>query len=254
MIFIRALLVGLIYWLAMGRANYFFSLMFRQPLLLGVIYGALYGDVHAGLMYGANIQLMYIGVVAAGGNIPNDPALAASIAIPVAIVNGLDSGAAIAIAVPFGVMGVMVNNLRRTINTMFLATKVDKYIEEGEYKKAHKYQFIIPWLINGVMYAIPVFLINLIGPTMIQKVIEVIPTWLQNGIANAGNMLPALGFALTLVVMGKQYMPYFLLGFFIYAITGFSMLTGAIIAFALGMIVESVSSNNANAQAEGGAE
>lgn len=37
-------------------------------------------------------------------------------------------------------------------------------------------------------------------------------------------------------------------------ITGFSMLTGAIIAFALGMIVESVSSNNANAQAEGGAE
>ena len=67
-------------------------------------------------------------------------------------------------------------------------------------------------------------------------------------------MLPALGFALTLVVMGKQYMPYFLLGFFIYAITGFSMLTGAIIAFALGMIVESVSSNNANAQAEGGAE
>ena len=33
-------------------------------------------------MYGANIQLMYIGVVAAGGNIPNDPALAASIAIP----------------------------------------------------------------------------------------------------------------------------------------------------------------------------
>jgi PTS system mannose-specific IIC component/D-glucosaminate-specific PTS system IIC component len=54
--------------------------------------------------------------------------------------------------------------------------------------------------------------------------------------------------------MGKQYMPYFLLGFFIYAITGFSMLTGAIIAFALGMIVESVSSNNTNAQAEGGAE
>ena len=230
---IRALLVGLIYWLAMGRANYFFSLMARQPLLLGVIYGALYGDVQAGLMYGANIQLMYIGVVAAGGNIPNDPALAASIAIPAAILGGLDSGAAIAIAVPFGVMGVMVN----------------KCIEDGDFKKAHKYQFIIPWLINGVLYAVPVFLINLVGPSIIQAVIEAIPTWLQNGIANAGNMLPALGFALTLVVMVKQYMPYFLLGFFIYAITGFSMLTGAIIALALGMIVESVSNN---AQSEGG--
>ena len=51
------------------------------------------------------------------------------------------------------------------------------------------------------MYAIPVFPINLIDPTMIQKVIEVIPTWLLNGIANAGNMLPALGFALTLVML-----------------------------------------------------
>ena len=240
MIFIRALLVALFYWLAMGRANYFISMELRQPILLGVIIGAIYGDVNAGLMYGANIQLMYIGVVAAGGNIPNDPALAASIAIPAAIINGLDAGAAVAIAVPFGVMGVMTNNLRRTINT-FTVGDVDKAIETGSYKKVHAFQFIIPWLINGVLYMTPVFLINLVGPSLIQKIIEVIPSWLQSGIANAGNMLPALGFALTLVIMGKEYMPYFLLGFFLYAVTGFSMLTGAVIALALGMIVESVS-------------
>ncbi|NLH92551.1 MAG: PTS sugar transporter subunit IIC, partial [Atopobium sp.] len=198
--------------------------------------------------YGANIQLMYIGVVAAGGNIPNDPALAASIAIPAAILNGLDTGAAVAIAVPFGVMGVMINNLRRTINT-FTVSVVDKAIESGNFKKVHSFQFVIPWLINGVLYMTPVFLINLIGPSLIQKIVEVIPSWLQSGIANAGNMLPALGFALTLVVMGKEYMPYFLLGFFLYAVTGFSMLTGAIIALALGMIVESVSTAR-----EGGTE
>ena len=229
---VRALLVALFYWLAMGRANYFLSMELRQPLLLGVIIGAIYGDVRSGLMYGANIQLMYIGVVAAGGNIPNDPALAASIAIPAAIVNGLDTGSAVAIAVPFGVLGVMTNNLRRTINT-FTVGVVDKAIEEGNYAKVHHFQFIIPWLINGVIYMTPVFLITLVGPAK-----------LQLGIANAGNVLPALGFALTLVVMGKQYMPYFLLGFFAFAISGFSMLTGAILALALGMIVESVHTAN----------
>ena len=60
----------------------------------------------------------------------------------------------------------------------------------------------------------------------------------MNGLANAGNMLPALGFALTLVVMGKQkYLPFFVLGFFLYAILGFSMLTGAVIALCLALIV-----------------
>ncbi len=55
---------------------------------------------------------------------------------------------------------------------------------------------------------------------------------------NAGNTVPALGFALTLVVMGKQkYLPFFVLGFFLYAILGFSMLTGAVIAVCLALIV-----------------
>ena len=59
----------------------------------------------------------------------------------------------------------------------------------------------------------------------------------MDGLANAGNMLPALGFALTIVVMGKQkYLPFFVLGFFLYSILGFSMLTGAVLALCLAMI------------------
>ena len=59
----------------------------------------------------------------------------------------------------------------------------------------------------------------------------------MDGLTNAGNMLPALGFALTIVVMGKQkYLPFFVLGFFLYSILGFSMLTGAVLAMCLAMI------------------
>src|SRR3712207_8889764 len=57
---------------------------------------------------------------------------AASIAIPAAIINGLDTGSAVAIAVPFGVLGVMTNNLRRTINT-FTVGVVDKAIRSEEH-------------------------------------------------------------------------------------------------------------------------
>ena len=50
---------------------------------------------------------------------------------------------------------------------------------------------------------------NLIWHKCHSGILKFIPEWLMNGLANAGGMLPALGFALTLVVMGKkQYLPF----------------------------------------------
>ena len=203
---IQSALVGLIYWLAMGRASYFVSFAFRKPVVLGVFIGLVYGDVQAGLLYGATIQLMYMGGIEAGGNIPSDQALAACIAIPAALASGLEASAAVALAVPFGV------------------------VEANKYDQLSLFSFVIPWLTNGVLYFTPVFIATLFGTNVIQAFLNVIPEWLMNGLANAGGMLPALGFALTLVVMGKkQYLPFFVLGFFMYAVLGFSMLTGAVL-------------------------
>ena len=234
---VKAVLVGLLYWISMGRAQYFFSFAFRKPVVLGVFIGLVFGDVQAGLLYGATIQLMYMGGIEAGGNIPSDQGLATCIAIPAAIAGGMDASAAVALAVPFGVLGVLINNVRRTINTFF-CTRADACIEKKEYDKLSKYCFVLPWLTNGVLYFTPVFIATWLGTSVVQSFISIIPQWLMNGLANAGNMLPALGFALTLVVMGKQkYLPFFVLGFFLYAILGFSMLTGAVIAVCLALIV-----------------
>jgi len=234
---IKAALVGLLYWLAMGRANYYFSFAFRKPVVLGVFIGLVFGDVRIGLLYGATIQLMYMGGIEAGGNIPSDQGLAACIAIPAAIINNLDPATAVVLAVPFGVLGVLINNVRRTINS-FYNTKADQFVEKGEYDKLSKFSFLLPWLTNGVLYFVPVFVATLYGPAVVESFIDVIPEWLMNGLGNAGNMLPALGFALTLVVMGKkQYLPFFVLGFFLYAIMGFSMLTGAVLGICIALIV-----------------
>lgn len=233
---IQAVLVGLVYWIAIGRAQYYFSFAFRKPVVLGVIIGLIYNDVPAGLMYGATIQLMYMGGIEAGGNIPSDQALAACIAIPAALINGLDPGTAVAIAVPFGVLGVLINNVRRTINS-FYNTKAEKFIEAKEYDKLSRASFLWPWLTNGVLYFTPVFIATLFGPAVVEQFINLIPIQLLNGLSNAGSMLPALGFALTLVVMGKkQYLPFFVLGFFMFATHSFSMLTGAIYALCFALI------------------
>lgn len=233
---VQAALVGLLYWISMGRANYYFSFAFRKPVVLGVMIGLVYGDVQAGLLYGATIQLLYMGGIEAGGNIPSDQALAACIAIPAALLSNLDANTAVALAVPFGVLGVLINNVRRTINS-FYNTRADKLVEEHKYDQLSLFSFLVPWLTNGVLYFTPVFIATLFGANVVQAFIEVIPEWLMNGLANAGGMLPALGFALTLVVMGKkQYLPFFVLGFFLYSVMGFSMLTGAVFAVCIAMI------------------
>ncbi len=233
---VQAVFVGLLYWLAIGRANYYISFAIRKPVVMGVFIGLIFGNVQAGLLYGATIQLMYMGGIEAGGNIPSDQALASCIAIPAAIINNLDVGTAVALAVPFGVLGVLLNNVRRTINS-FYNTKADQFVEAAEYDKLSTFSFLLPWLTNGVLYFTPVFIATLFGPSVVQSFIAIIPNWLMSGLTNAGNMLPALGFALTLVVMGKkQYLPFFVIGFFAFSVLGFSMLTGAIFALCFAMI------------------
>ena len=127
--------------------------------------------------------------------------------------------------------------MRRTINS-FYNTKADQFVEQRNYDALSTFSFLLPWLTNGVLYFTPVFLATLFGPAVVQSFINAIPDWVMSGLANAGNVLPALGFALTLVVMGKdKYLPFFVLGFFTYAIAGYSMLTGAVIGLCLALIV-----------------
>jgi fructoselysine and glucoselysine-specific PTS system IID component len=57
-----------------------------------------------------------------------------------------------------------------------------------------------------------------LGATAIKSFLDLIPTWVQSGLQVAGNMLPALGFALLMNLMfNKKVAPYFFLGFMLAA-------------------------------------
>lgn len=241
---IKAILVGILYWLGMGRAEYYVAYALRKPVVTGTLIGVIYGNVPAGLLYGASIQLMWMGGIEAGGNIPADQSLATCIAVPAAILSGIKPGAAVALAVPFSVLGVLINNLRRTFNSFF-NTRVDRLIAERKYDAVNKWEFLIPWACNFVLYFTPVFVATLFGPVVLKVFVNVIPTWLMNGLNNAGMMLPALGFALTIVVMGKKkYIPFFVLGYFMFATMKFSMLTGAVYAISIALIFSLLRQND----------
>ncbi|MFN3762641.1 MAG: PTS sugar transporter subunit IIC, partial [Anaerolineae bacterium] len=69
--------VGILYYLAWSPwfANLGFTVLYR-PLVAGTLVGAVMGRVAEGVAIGANINVLYLGWITAGGSFPGDPGLA----------------------------------------------------------------------------------------------------------------------------------------------------------------------------------
>lgn len=131
--FLLALLCGVWYFLSSIDFGYTISETLGSPALIGAVLGIATGHLQEGLILGGTIELMYLGIIYPGGTVPADGSAAALIAIPIAIKTGMEPTAALVIAVPFGILGGWVYNLKYTVNSFFVH-KADKYAEEGNVK------------------------------------------------------------------------------------------------------------------------
>ena len=98
--FAIALWVGLVQYRSLfGGAS---TTLRFTPLMTGLVCGIVLGNVSEAMKITAAIQLIYMGVFSPGGQMPSEPAIAAAVAVPVALMTNLDPEAAVGIAVPFG--------------------------------------------------------------------------------------------------------------------------------------------------------
>lgn len=58
------------------------------------------GDVTHGVMIGASIQLIYLGMIYAGGQVASDETAATLIAVPIILQSGMPIQSAVAVAIP----------------------------------------------------------------------------------------------------------------------------------------------------------
>lgn len=237
-ILLIAVLMGVYYWFCRLRFGYTFSSMLLQPVVIGVFVGLLTGKMSEAMVIGAQLQLVYLGVTSTpGGNVPNDPALAGCIAIPIGVLSGMKPEVAIALAVPFGVMGVFVDQLRRTTNT-FWVHRADKYAEEGNTKGIFTCAYVLPAIAGFIIRFPIVFVINYFGVTLAETILAVIPEWLLHSFEIMGGILPALGFAITLTVIGKkELIPFFIIGFFMVQFLNVSVIGVAIFAVCVTLVM-----------------
>lgn len=244
-----ALTFGILYWIATNKLWYGSLHLIRQPIVLAVPIGLIMKDMENAMIIGAALQMIYLGAIAPGGTLPSDEALAACITIPLAIAAGLSPQLAVPIAMPLGLLGVLIDNVKRTYHSYFVH-QADLGAEEGDVKKVSRNAFWYPLFISIPLRIVPVVLALLFGVDAIQAFLDVLPFWATNGLAVAGGLLPALGFAVTIMVIGKKsLLPYFILGFAIAAYTGMNMIGLAVIATCIALLQSQFSLKGTSQQA-----
>lgn len=235
---IMAIAMGLMYWIARGMIGGYFSFFFiASPIVIGVVAGLIYGDLTNGLIIGGGIAAAFAGIIAPGGNLPTDSALAATTVIPIALATGLSAEQAIAIAVPMGLVGSFATNLRKMINVIFVH-RADEYAAKGDLAGIRRCAIIYPPIIELPLLFLPVFLIVMFGQDAMLAFMNSVPEWIMHGLEVAGGVMPAIGFALIMNMIGKPRMiPYAILGFVFVRAVGLNTLTTGVIAACIAVLV-----------------
>ena len=220
MSFIQSFLVALVYYLANspwpfgGMGNY--AILYR-PLVNGFVIGLILGDPVKGTIIGATINLMYIGFISAGGSMPSDMSLAGILGTALAITGGMDVNAAVAIAVPLGLLGSIVWVGRMTISTAFVPL-AEKLADEGKPEKVWIVNVLLPQALLFVMTFIPCFLAVYFGGAYIQDAINALGGETLRILSIIGGMLPAVGIGMILLAIFKgEAKVFFFLGFLLAA-------------------------------------
>jgi len=234
---VLALFTGFWYWLAQSKLGYTFHWYICQPIVMALPIGLIMGDVPTAMAVGASIELVYMGMVDAGSNMPADECLAGLIAIPIALQTGMDPQMAVTFAIPFGILGVFVDQARRTINAGF-AHLADKYAQNANTKGIYMCAFVWPMLLGFFLRFPPVFLANYYGADAVQGFLNIIPEWILHGLSVAGGILPALGFAIIIFIIGKpKLLPFFIIGFFLVQYLQLSIMASAIFGTCIALLI-----------------
>ncbi|WP_340002274.1 PTS sugar transporter subunit IIC [Oceanobacillus sp. FSL K6-0127] len=226
-----AALCGILYFIGTSRLGYGLSQATGSPIFYGLILGLVYGEVEKGLIIGATIQLIYIGIIFTGGNMPADQSLAGIIAIPIALQTGMNVEVAVGLSVPFGILGIFIDQLRRISNSYWVS-KAEKYAQVMDTRKIFHCAITYPTITIFLLTFTPVFVITLFGANAVTSIMNILPQGIIDGFSVAGGILPALGFAIIIMVIGKrEIMPYFFIGFFLVAYLKVDVMAAAAFGF-----------------------
>lgn len=226
---VQSILIGLI--AAFGAIDSQLGTLYAfRPIVLCPLVGLVLGDLQTGLAIGASLELLFMGSISIGAYVPPNETVGGVLACAFAISLGESTEAAIALAMPIAVLTLSLKNIMRVIDPFFV-DMADKFAAQGNVKGIYAIHFLLGNALGCVLYFILCSTAFYLGVDAVKGLLDMIPQFAIDGFGIAANILPAMGFAmLGRLVLTKQVMPYFFLGFLITSYAGIPVLGVAILA------------------------
>ncbi|PJE77443.1 N-acetylgalactosamine permease IIC component 1 [invertebrate metagenome] len=206
----------------------------HRPIVTGPIVGLILGDMQMGLITGASLELVWMGMAPLAGAQPPNVVIGGIIGVAFAILTQAEPAAAIGVAVPFAVA------VQGLITLLFTAMspmmhRCDDLAAKADWKGINR----INYLAIGVLfsfYFVLAFLPIYFGAEQAKVLVEIAPAWLMHGLGVAGGLMPAIGFAMLMKIMFKKnYIPYFIVGFLAAAYLELPVIAVALVGIAIAL-------------------
>ena len=190
--------------------------LLSRPLVLGPLVGLVLGDLQQGIIIGASLELIFMGNIKVGAAIPPDVVTGGVLGTAFAIISGKGTGIALALAIPISILAEML------LSALFVTRSVfnkffGRLAEAGDWRGIERLH-VASGFMKPVLMALVGWLALQLGSGAMKAFLDRIPDWVNTGLQVAGNLLPALGFALLMnLLFHKRVAPYFFLGFLLAA-------------------------------------
>ncbi len=207
----------------------------HRPIITGPIVGLILGDPQAGLIAGATFELMWMGLVPLAGAQPPNVVLGSIIGTAFAIITSQTAEASILVAVPFAIFVQVCITFLFTAYSPLMSV-ADRYAKNLNFKGIADLNYF-GMAILFVFYSTITFSVIYFGGESAQKLVQIIPNWIINGLQMAGGLMPAIGFGILLnIMLRKQYVAYFILGFLLAAYLKQPLLAIALVGVVFALI------------------
>ena len=222
---LNAFLVALAVFICVGGAELIGFTMLNRPIVIGPLVGLFLGDLHTGVIIGASLEAVFMGVVNIGGASAAEPGIATAVGTAFAIMLGKGSEVALTLALPIGILGLQIKTVLYIFIVGMFAKTFDRLAAEGKEKQIVALHYGL-WAVNWFLYSLFAFFGILFGSDAVSALLDAIPDVVMNGLTVCGGLLPAVGM-------------FYFLGFVLAAYLKLPLIAlaviGVIIAISIGM-------------------
>ena len=225
-----ALIGTLTYWIFFVLDPYILSWQcLNRPIVVAPILGLLLGDFQTGIIMGASLESIFMGISAIGGSVPADALSASIVAVCYTVLTGSDVETGLAIALPIGTVMASLSSILLSFSSA-LAPYWEKLALSGKPGRFLTQNLIFSGLIYPLPNVIIIFLGIAFGVTGLNSALAALPPFVMTGLTAASSMMVAVGFAILIsMIWSKDVASFFFVGYVMAKILKMDSLSIAII-------------------------